>query len=128
MVASALATLLNPYGVELHRWLLLSLGTARPEILEWRPPELFSIVWPAWWTIVGTTIVALIVTRRPRDLTHLIILGLTLWQACEHRRHIAFFAILFGFWMPIHVESLLLRWKRRSASDTETEEEILHNH
>jgi hypothetical protein len=107
MVAAAAATLLNPYGAELHRWLLQSLGTPRPEIVEWRPPELLSIVWVQWWLLVVVFIVAVIRTKKPRDYTHMIILALTLWQACEHRRHMAFFAILFGYWMPVHVQSLL---------------------
>ena len=114
--AAGLATLINPYGLVLHRWLLHALGTARPEILEWRPPEFFSLVWPTWWLMAGVTIAAVIATRRPRDLTHLALLALTMWQACEHRRHIAFFAILFGFWMPIHVDSLLARLRRRPTA------------
>ena len=52
VVACGLATLLNPYGVELHRWLLHSLGTARPEILEWRPPMLWDVTWLSWWAMV----------------------------------------------------------------------------
>ena len=116
-VVTALVTLINPYGVELHRWLLGSLGASRPEILEWRPPDLLSFVWPTWWLMVAIFVAAILFSRRPRDLTQLAILSLTLWQACEHRRHIAFFAILFGFWMPVHVESLLLRFKRNRSQD-----------
>ena len=52
-------------------------------------------------------VAAVLRTNKPRDYTHMIILGLTLWQACEHRRHIAFFAVLFGYWMPIHLQALL---------------------
>jgi hypothetical protein len=35
---------------------------------------------------------------------------LTLWQSLSHVRHIPFFAIPFGFWMAIHVESVLRRF------------------
>ena len=69
-VVTALVTLINPYGLELHRWLLGSLGASRPEILEWRPPELLSFVWPAWWLMVAIFVAAILFTRRPRDLTH----------------------------------------------------------
>lgn len=119
LAVTGLATLINPYGIELHQWLLQSLGARRPEILEWLPPELFSVVWPAWWLLVVIFVVSLIFTRRPRDLTQVMILCLTLWQACEHRRHIAFFAILFGFWMPIHVDSLLARIRGKARAESE---------
>lgn len=119
LLASGLATWVNPYGLELHQWLLRSLMAERPEIAEWHPPELFSLVWPAWWLMVAIFVAAVIFTRRQRDLTHLIILCLTLWQACEHRRHIAFFAIVFGFWMPIHLESLWGRLRRKETPDSD---------
>ncbi len=62
-----------------------------------------------WWLLVVVFAAAVLFTNKPRDYTHMILLALTLWQACEHRRHIAFFAILFGYWMPLHVQSLLAR-------------------
>jgi hypothetical protein len=119
LTATGLATLLNPYGVQLHQWLLGALGVRRPEILEWLPPKLFSVIWPAWWIMVAVFLAAIFFTRRPRDVTHLVILSLTLWQACEHRRHIAFFAILFGFWMPVHVHSLWLRIRGQESPEEE---------
>lgn len=120
LLVTGLATLANPYGFELHRWLFGSLTAPRPEILEWHPPRLFSVVWPAWWLMAVTFVAAMIFTRRQRDVTHLIILCLTLWQACEHRRHIAFFAILFGFWLPVHLESLWVRLRRQPSTEADT--------
>ncbi len=114
---TALATCVTPYGLEMHRWLLNSLGAARPEITEWRPPELLSLVWPTWWVMVVIFFAALVVTRQRRDWIEVTILCLTLWQACAHRRHMPFFAILFGFWMPVHVQSLLSRFKRGRSAD-----------
>lgn len=113
-----LATLLNPYGLDLHRWLAQSLVKARPEIIEWCPPELFSIVWLQFWLLAGLFVAATIWTRRPRDITQLVILAVTLWQAIEHRRHIPFFAIPFGIWMPGHVQSWLVRWRLVQEPDT----------
>lgn len=117
VAVAALATLINPYGWELHRWLLHSLGSPRPEIYEWRPPELLSLVWPPFWIMCAVFVAAMIGTRRQRDWTHVALLCLTLWQACEHRRHIPFFAILFAFWMPVHVGSLVARFTRISHGD-----------
>jgi hypothetical protein len=44
----------------------------------------------------------------------IIVLGLVAVQAIGHLRHLAFFAIAFGFWMPRHVWSLwhrLVEWR-----------------
>jgi len=115
LLVAGLATLVNPYGIELHRWLLDSLRSARPEIVEWQPPELTSPAWVGWWTLVAAFVVCTVGTRRPRDPTQFLLLGLTLWQACMHRRHIPFFVILFGYWMPIHVQSVMHRMRRQST-------------
>lgn len=109
LLACLLVTLLNPYGWRLHAWLLESLGAPRPEIVEWRPPQLLDIVWWQWWLMVAITLPALSITRRSRNPVKLCILLLVLWQSIEHQRHIAFFAILFGYWMPSHVADL---WQR----------------
>lgn len=94
----------------LHLWMLGSLGTPRPEIMEWRAPDMLSTLMLPLWLIMFTWFASLLLTRRSRDVTHLVILSLTLWQSLSHVRHIPFFAIPFGFWMAIHVESVLRRF------------------
>jgi len=110
IAAAVLASFINPYGLGLHRWLIQSLGTPRPEIAEWWSPNLFTLSTMPLWLIVITFASALLLTRRSRDFTHLTLMGIVLWQALTHQRHIPFFAIMFGFWMPIHIQSLLGRW------------------
>ncbi len=110
-----IATLLNPYGVNLHRWLIASLSVSRPEIVEWRAPELLSVVWPTWWLLVVLFILTVCGTRKRRNWTHLLILSVTLCQACLHRRHIPFFVILLGYWMPVHIESFFSRLRGQSG-------------
>lgn len=121
VLACGLATFVNPYGVGLHRWLFGAMHVPPPEIMEWHPPKLFSLASSPWWIMLGVSLVALSVTRRPRDLVQLTVLGVTMWQACEYRRHIAFYAILFGFWMPVHVDSWLRRLRRIRSRDVRFE-------
>ena len=117
VVACGLATTLNPYGLDLHRWFLESLGQPRPEITEWTPLTISRYPFYPFVLIAGVTLVGLILSRRCLDLTQLIILALTAWQVVHHERHISFFAILFGFWMPLHVESSLSRlWRSRAVA------------
>jgi hypothetical protein len=110
ILAAGLATLINPYGPGLHLWLLQSLGSPRPEIMEWRMPDMTSTIMLPLWLILFTWLALLLLSRRPRDVTHVAILTLTLWQALSHQRHIPFFAIPFGFWMAPHVDSVLRRF------------------
>lgn len=112
MVAAAgLATFLNPYGPFLHTWLAYDLILPRPEIVEWWPPQWFAAKTLPLWLVAITTVLCLARSKRPRDFTQLVVLALTFWQVCLHQRHVPFFAILFGFWMPQHVEWLLQHFK-----------------
>lgn len=114
-IACGLATLINPYGPALHAWLLGSLGAARPEITEWGPPLPGSPVFLPFVALAVTAFGALLFTRLRRDPVQVVILALVGWQAASHLRHIAFFAILCGFWLPPHVQSIAQRLRNRAA-------------
>lgn len=106
---SGLATLANPYGIGLHQWMLGSLGVPRPEISEWLPPDLLS---QQHWPLVAMlliTLASLLLTRGKRDLTHLAILALILWQSLSHTRHIPFLMMACGLWTVAHFDSALRR-------------------
>jgi hypothetical protein len=107
--AAILATFLNPYGPNFHFWLWDDLKIPRPEILEWRSPELFNLQFLPFWLLLAAAVASLALSRRTRDFTHLVILALILWQALTHHRHIAFFALACGWWLPMHWDSLLAR-------------------
>jgi hypothetical protein len=105
--AAVAATFINPYGPLFHVWLYHDLKVPRPEILEWRAPELLDGQFTPFWLLAAVAIASLIVSRRSRDLTQVVVLGLILWQALTHHRHIAFFAIACGWWLALHFDSLL---------------------
>ncbi|MBC7854891.1 MAG: hypothetical protein IAF94_15775 [Pirellulaceae bacterium] len=108
---AGLATFINPYGLNFHLWLLGDLGVPRPEIVEWRAPNLFEAHSVPFVMLACTWLATLVISKRPKDFTQLVILGLLLWQSLVHLRHIAFFAIALGFWLPPHLDSLLTRFK-----------------
>jgi len=103
ILAAGLATFINPYGPNLHLWLLESLGTPRPEITEWAATNLFSQAAIPLWTLIVLTLGSLVLSRRSRDFTYITILAITLWQCLTHSRHIPFFAIAVGFWLPPYI-------------------------
>ena len=113
-IASILSVLVNPYGYELPYWMIVSLSQPRPEVSEWANildggGVLFPFV---LLSVLSTLCVCL--TRFKRDWVQIIVLALIAVQAVGHLRHLAFFAIAFGFWMPQHVWSLwhrLVEWR-----------------
>jgi hypothetical protein len=108
-LACVAATLVNPYGWGMHLWLWNSWAGAPPEITEWAAPLPGKpVFWPLV-TLAVVTVACLAGTRRRRDWTQITILALVAWQASQHLRHIAFFALLVGFWLPMHWHSALLR-------------------
>lgn len=99
-------TLLNPYGIALHRWLIESLGEARPEIMEWHSPSILSPVFAPFFGLVLLSLVSWLGSDRRRDWTHGLLLFIVMLQSLAHIRHIALFSILALFWLPEHVSSL----------------------
>jgi hypothetical protein len=109
LLAAGVATLANPYGPGLHAWLIRSLGFPRPEIQEWASLTLdYDYFW-LFVALVGMTLGSWCFSRRPRDPAQAALLLIMLWQSIEHVRHIPFFAIAVGFWLPTHAASALDR-------------------
>jgi hypothetical protein len=119
--AAVLATLLNPYGLKFHWWLVQDLMVPRPEITEWRSPDLLNLANLPFLLMLVAWLGCLFATRRSRDFTQQVILALIVWQSFLHLRHIAFFAIAFGWWMPVHLDSVFERLGlgKRFQSDEE---------
>jgi hypothetical protein len=116
--ACVAATFLTPYGPNLHKWLLTALSVSRPEITEWNPLDPWSVQAIPYLLIVAAFAASAVASRRTRDFTYLAVMAAVLVQAIQHERHIAIFAILFGFWMPVHVQSLLERLSPSMAGET----------
>lgn len=113
-IAAILCVLINPYGWELPYWMIVSLSQPRPEVSEWANildggGVLFPFLALSILSIAGVCL-----TRFKRDWVQIVVLALIAVQAIGHLRHLAFFAITFGFWMPQHVWSLwhrLVQWR-----------------
>lgn len=113
IVACGLCTLLNPYGPGLLLWLLKSLGAPRPEITEWVSiPRSGPTIIP-FSILTVLTLASLKWSTRRRDPAQFITIGLVAVQTFMHCRHIAFYGILFGFWIPPHLHSV---WQRVLAT------------
>ena len=114
---AVLATLVNPYSYRLPLWLLESLGSPRPEILDWSSSQLLSLVGFKFWALVIAAVVAIAGSRKSLDFTECFLLVITLWQALSHFRHVPFFAIAAGFFIGPHLNSVLQRLQGQASSD-----------
>ncbi len=117
---AVLATFMNPYGYHFHEWLYHDLHVPRPEILEWRRPDLLDPHTLPFLLLGATWLATLCLSKRPKDFTQTVILALIGWQAVEHHRHMAFFAIAAGFWLGGPLQSLLERFGAGSADESIT--------
>ncbi|WP_425613885.1 hypothetical protein NA78x_003729 [Anatilimnocola sp. NA78] len=109
IVAAAAATLINPYGGEFLVWLYDDLKVPRPEIVEWRAPDFFSLETLPFLILLVAWVGALLFSKKRHDFTQQVILALLCWQSLSHSRHIAFFAIACGFWLPRQWQSIFER-------------------
>ena len=113
LVFSSLATLINPYGIEYWTFFIRSLPMPRPELVEW-----FSVYAAYKYGMLGNfafiyiifTIIFLLLLllwRKPRELTPYIALGLTIFLGLKQQRHICFFLLLAGAYMPVWLAAFL---------------------
>ena len=113
-LVAILSVLVNPYGWELPYWMIISLSQPRPEVSEWANIlDGGGVLFP-FLALSFLSIAAICLTKFKRDWVQIIVLALIAVQAIGHLRHLAFFAIAFGFWMPQHVCSLwhrLVEWR-----------------
>ncbi len=97
------ATLVNPYGLGLWRFLLRTATVARPEIVEWQPLASF----PEYMLFVGALIVlglwAVCRSGRPRSPLLLAIYVVSAVMTTVAVRHLLFFALA---WAVFHAEHL----------------------
>jgi len=110
------ATLLNPYGIGLHHWLIQSLSRPRPEITEWLSPSTENVVFWPWVALLVVAVLSILMAQRRRDWVKFGILMLVAWQSALHMRHIAFLALLCGFWLPEYVNSAVTRLRLERLS------------
>lgn len=110
------ATMINPYGIELHTWMLSSLGRPRPEIREWGPINVFSVDGLPFVALLIGTFLCLKKSDQPKRWPGLIVMSLLAWQSLKHHRHLPFLALTAAVVLAPHIESLMRQFYRRSLS------------
>ncbi|MFN9721481.1 MAG: hypothetical protein ACK58L_22510 [Planctomycetota bacterium] len=127
------SSVVNPYGFEHWAFMYDALTLPRPEISDWQPLPLADRDAIRFWSLIGLTIVGIWSVVQPhqrssvrdtvrdvvntgQNLPQWILLALLLWQGMSHCRHMAIVAVVFGFWMPRHLQVLIDRWQQIFAA------------
>lgn len=114
--ATVAACMVNPYGLELHTWMLSSLGRPRPEISEWAPLPLLTVDGLPFWGLALLAFLCLKKSDQPIRWPGMIVLALLTWQAVKHHRHLPFVAMMAAYLLVPHIESLVRQafdWSRQ---------------
>jgi hypothetical protein len=104
---AVLATLVNPYGARLLTWLVGDLAPPRPEIGEWGPMTFRDPVFFVFALLCGVTAFALARARAAHSWAEVAVLAVTAYEAVVHSRHVAFFGIAAGLFVPPYVDDAL---------------------
>ena len=106
MVLVAAATLCNPYGIGLHAMLWEHLGTEQL-VREWQP--LWSVRQsPVYYAPFVLVLVASAGWRRWKAIDAVVI-GVTMWQAAAHVRHVALLTIAVLILLPGPISDAIRR-------------------
>lgn len=130
-IAVIAASLINPYGIDHWKFMFDALVLPRPEISDWQPLSLWDRDAVRFWSLLGLSLMGFATTLRAvastpeshrseqnqswlsmvwrklsagQNFPQWIVFTLLLWQGMSHCRHMAIVAIVFGFWMPRHLQ------------------------
>ncbi|MDB6095362.1 MAG: hypothetical protein JWM32_2924 [Verrucomicrobia bacterium] len=108
------ASLFTPWGAESLRWLVASVGYARPEITEWRPTP-FTPAFATFWLVAALSVASWLLSRRDRRTWEGAILVVLLAMACKHQRHVPLFCLANLVLTAPHLFESLQRLREPSA-------------
>ncbi|HEV2327424.1 MAG TPA: hypothetical protein VGY56_01400 [Verrucomicrobiae bacterium] len=109
-IISAATVVINPHGVELARWLVVSVLQHPPEIEEWNPT---TLGWDhaAFFFCAAFAAAAFILSRRQRQLWEAAVLAVLFLVAVRAVRNTPLFCIAALAMVPPHLADVLLRFR-----------------
>lgn len=117
VLISIIACLINPYGLELMVFLLRTATVSRPEIGDWQPLKLISVLGIAYQVTLTLSILGWIFSRREKRIPLLILFVIISIMPMVAIRHLQMFALAF---LLLAGEHILDAWSRISSSRQST--------
>ena len=93
VIISVFAMLINPYGLDLVIFLFRTATVSRPEILEWQPLELVSLLGGIYLVFLSITILGLAYSRRKKAIPIVVLLIVAALLPFVAFRHLPIFAL-----------------------------------
>lgn len=120
-IVAALATLINPYGIEYWIYTINALSMPRPEITEWY--SAFTAlksnvhVFPVS-LFIGMSLITLMASlvRKKKDITELLVIAVMIFLGIAHIRHNVLFGIVFGAYVPVYLSEYAHEWNAKYHS------------
>jgi hypothetical protein len=116
LLLSAVAILANPWGLEMHRFILEHLEDARLEITEWRPLDVSSLLGTAYLVWIGLILLGFVYSRRPKAIPLLVPLAITAYLPLRSERMMLFFGLAAILLAGEHIGDAWLRFMPAKAS------------
>jgi hypothetical protein len=93
LLFSGVATLINPYGSDLLLFLLRTATVARPEITDWQPLKITSLLGIIYLLVLTVSILGLVFSSKKRSFGMIIIFGILAILPIIAIRHLQLFSI-----------------------------------
>jgi len=110
VISSVLATLLNPYGIQLFVFLLRTATVPRPEISEWQPIVIMSLWGAVYLILLAVTLIGLVYSRRESSPARLVIISCAALLPLIALRHGPLFALAIAVLAAEHIGDAWERW------------------
>ena len=120
-VIAALATLINPYGIEYWLYTIHALSMPRPDITEWYSAltalKSHVHVFPVTLFMIMSLITLLVsLVRKKKDVTELLIIATVIFLGIAHIRHNILLGLTFGAYMPVYLSECAYEWNAKGHS------------
>jgi hypothetical protein len=116
VVASVLASLLNPFGEHLFVLMAVNVPAPRPEISEFQPIRIVTLEGMAYLALLAASVVGLLYSRRPRSPALIaVFIGMALAPLLAIR-HVPLFAMAAVILAGEHLSDAWRRWSQENES------------
>lgn len=93
VIVSGLAVFINPYGIDLVLFLFRTATVPRPEIIEWQPLQLVSLLGGIYLVFLTILILGLAYSKRKKEISIVVLLIVAALMPFVAFRHLPLFAL-----------------------------------
>lgn len=115
--ASLVVTMINPYGPGLPLMLVRTLMVSFPEVTEWQPLNITSVLGVAYLALLGLALFGLVYSRRERKLPLIVPFGFMALLPLTAVRHVSLFPLIVLVFTGEHILDAWERVRPQSSAE-----------